>query len=179
MIPNWVPFFGGTSDTSEPSTGESDESSVEYDGAQTPLDSLADSHQSLVAPENVVERASGVEMGERWRQTLWVAEYPDEPIDGLFETLYSTGETRETDISIHLDPRDTHSTLNELENRIEPGSRPRVPHRETPGWGTRRSERSEDYQALYDVLRNTSMRAFDVSMYLSARGERGARLSMA
>jgi len=113
MIPNWVPFFGGTSDTSEPSTGESDESSVEYDGAQTPLDSLADSHQSLVAPENVVERASGVEMGERWRQTLWVAEYPDEPIDGLFETLYSTGETRETDISIHLDPRDTHSTLNE------------------------------------------------------------------
>jgi len=114
MIPT-KPFFGGTSDTSEPSTGESDESSVEYDGAQTPPRFARRFTPESVAPENVVERASGVEMGERWRQTLWVAEYPDEPIDGLFETLYSTGETRETDISIHLDPRDTHSTLNELE----------------------------------------------------------------
>jgi len=176
MIPNWVPFFGGTSDTSEPSTGESDESSVEYDGAQTPLDSLADSHQSLVAPENVVERASGVEMGERWRQTLWVAEYPDEPIDGLFETLYSTGETRETDISIHLDPRDTHSTLNELENRIESLEADHEYLTEKHRAGARGVRKDlEDYQALYDVLRNTSMRAFDVSMYLSARGERGER----
>jgi len=29
----------------------------------------------------------------------------------------------------------------------------------------------QDYQELYDVLRNTSIEAFDVSMYLTERGE--------
>jgi len=118
-----------------------------------------------------------VSVGDRRCGSL---EYPDEPIDGLFETLYSTGETRETDISIHLDPRETHSTLNELENRIESLEADHEYLTEKHRAGARGVRKDlEDYQALYDVLRNTSMRAFDVSMYLSARGERGARLSMA
>jgi hypothetical protein len=34
-----------------------------------------------------------------------------------------------------------------------------------------------DYRDLYDVLRNTSMKAFDVSMYLTARGDRPDELN--
>lgn len=176
MIPDWVPFIGsrGTGAADGDEKGESEQSSAEYAGIERPLDSLADSHQSLIAPESVVEHSNGVETGERWRRTLWVAEYPDEPMDGLFESLYATGETRETDISIHLDPRGTHSTLNELENRIESLEADHEYLTEKHRAGARGVRKDlEDYQALYDVLRNTPMRAFDVSMYLSARGERG------
>ncbi|MFD1568953.1 transfer complex protein, partial [Halolamina litorea] len=172
MIPDWVPFFGGDADDS--GEAESADPAVEYDAAQTPLDTLSDTHQRLIAPEHVVEHANGVETGEHWRRTLWAAEYPDEPMDGLFETLYATGETRETDLSIHLDPRDTHSTLNELENRIESLTADHEYLAEKHRAGARGVRKDlEDYQALYDVLRNSPMRAFDVSMYLSARGEQG------
>lgn len=177
MIPDWVPFLGGrgTDSFDDDGDADSDASTTAYAGAETPLGTLGESHRSLIAPEHVVEHSNGVETGERWRRTLWVAEYPDEPMDGLFESLYATGDTRETDLSIHLDPRDTHSTLNELENRIESLEADHEYLTEKHRAGARGVRKDlEDYQALYDVLRNTPTRAFDVSMYLSARGDRGA-----
>lgn len=145
---------------------------VEYAPTDSDLDDVADSHQGLVAPESVVEHPSVVELGDTWARTLWVAEYPDEPMDGLFEQLYASGDTRNTDISIHLEPRDTHATLNALENRIESLEADYEVLSEKRRAGARGVRKDlEDYQALYDVLRNTSMRAFDASMYLTARGE--------
>ena len=175
MIPNWVPFLGsrGTDSTGGNTGDEATQSAAKDDGVATPLQTLSESHQRLVAPESVVEHANRVDTGERVRRTLWVAEYPDEPMDGLFETLYATGETRETDISIHLDPRETHSTLTELENRIESLEADHEYLHEKHRAGARGVRKDlEDYQALYDVLRNTPMRAFDVSMYLSTRSDR-------
>jgi hypothetical protein len=75
-------------------------------------------HQGLVAPDSIEEHANAVRIGDSLARTQWVAEYPDAPTDGLFETLYSTSESRETDISIHVDPRNTERTLNALENKI-------------------------------------------------------------
>jgi hypothetical protein len=128
-------------------------------------------HQTVLTPGSLDVKPSGVQTGRRWTQSFWVGEFPDSPPDGLFEQLYATGESRETDISLHLTPRDTHATLDSLENKIEDleadfeylSSKRRAGAR-----GVRKD--LEDYQELYDVLRNTPMKAFDVSMYLTARG---------
>jgi len=58
-------------------------------------------------------------VGESWARTLWVGEFPDEPQDGLFEALYASPESRTTDISLHIQPRETEATLSALENQLE------------------------------------------------------------
>jgi hypothetical protein len=136
------------------------------------LPAPGDAHQSILAPSTVTEHANGVETGRTWTQSLWVAGYPDEPSDGCLEGLYATSDTRRTDISINLDPRETHATLDSLENRIEDLQADLDYLTDKQRAGARGVQKDlEDYQALYDVLRNTPTRAFDASMFLTVRGE--------
>jgi hypothetical protein len=138
-----------------------------------PPRSVSEQYRRLVAPSALECRPSAVHAGTEWTQTLWIGEFPDMPSDGLFERLYATAETRRTDITIHLEPRDTRSTLDGLENQIEGleadfeflASRRRA--------GARGIKKDlNDHRDLYDVLRNTPMKAFDVSMYLTTRHDR-------
>jgi hypothetical protein len=101
-----------------------------------------------------------------------VGEYPDAPLDGFLERLYSAGDTRRTDLSIHISPRDTRSTLDALENKIEDLEADEEYLAEKRRAGVRGVTKDrEDYQQMYDVLRNTPMKAFDTSMYLTIRGD--------
>ncbi|MFC7076810.1 VirB4 family type IV secretion system protein [Haloarcula halophila] len=170
MIPSWLAFWRReTDETAEQS--EADDAIVAYEPTGTALDSTADVHQTLVTPSSIEEVPNAVRTGDTWARTLWVGGYPDTPQNGLFETLYSTAETRTTDISIHLDPRDTHQTLDSLENRIEDLEADFEYLSEKRRAGARGVEKDlHDYRQLYDTLRNTSMRAFDTSMYLTVRG---------
>ena len=129
-------------------------------------------HGRVVGPDGVERRPNAVRAGRDWTRTFWVAEFPDTPVDGLFETLYATGETRRTDISIHLRPRDTQATLDALENRMEGLEADFEYLADKRRAGARGVKKDlNDYRDLYDVLRNTPMKAFDVSMYLTARGD--------
>ncbi|WP_436926217.1 VirB4 family type IV secretion system protein [Halosimplex amylolyticum] len=162
--------------TSETGGGAAAGVSVDYDpssvngGGDTP--SVPDIHQTVVTPSSIERKPNAVRTGEQWTRTLWVGEYPDTPMDGLFETLYSTADTRRTDISLHISPRDTNATLDTLENTIEDLQADREYLEEKRRAGARGVEKDiQDYQALYDALRNTSMSAFDVSMYLAVQGD--------
>ncbi|WP_226023579.1 VirB4 family type IV secretion system protein [Halomicrobium salinisoli] len=155
-----------------PDDGTDDRITVSYDGSTAPLDDQASIHQSIVSPDAIEHTPTAVRTGDQWAQTLWVAGFPDAPVDGIFEQLYSTAETRQTDITIHVDPRDTQATLESLENRIEDLQADEEYLTEKRRAGARGVRKDlQDYQALYDVLRNTSMQAFDVSMYLTVRGD--------
>ncbi|WP_256545678.1 VirB4 family type IV secretion system protein [Halobellus inordinatus] len=182
MIREWIPFWD--SDSSEEPIAESergdsaltDEAPAGVSVAYTPegddLGTIPDIHQTVLSPSSIERTPSAVATGETWARTLWIGEYPDAPVDGLFETLYSTAETRNTDISIHLDPRDTNRTLDSLENQIEDLEADHEYLAEKHRAGARGVRKDlEDYQAMYDVLRNTSMKAFDTSMYLTVRGD--------
>ncbi|WP_435320281.1 VirB4 family type IV secretion system protein [Haloarchaeobius sp. TZWSO28] len=143
----------------------------EYTGSDRDLGDQSTVHQTLVGPDSLERHPNSVRTGDRWRRTLWMGEFPDAPVDGLFESLYATPETRETDISMHIDPRDTARTLDALENKIEDLEADFEYLTERHRAGARGVRKDlEDYQDLYDVLRNTSMEAFDVSMYLSLHG---------
>lgn len=171
MTWDWLPFGGGQK-TDEGSSDE--EPSFEVVGRESDreLDTPEEIHQSLVAPSEIERAPTAVRTGERWTRTRWIGQFPDAPRDGLFENLYSTAETRTTDISLHITPRDTEATLDSLENKIEDLEAEMEYLSEKRRAGARGvSKDLQDYQELYDVLRNTSMEAFDVSMYLTERGE--------
>jgi len=151
--------------------------SVEYDGSDTPVPEVPDIHQTVVTPSSIERKHNAVRTGNQWTRTLWVGEYPDLPREGLFESLYSTAETRRTDISLHLTPRDTNSTLDSLENKIEDLQADLEYLEEKRRAGARGVQKDlDDYQDQYDALRNTSMTAFDVSMYLSVQADERADL---
>ncbi|QLH81293.1 VirB4 family type IV secretion system protein [Halosimplex pelagicum] len=150
--------------------------SVDYDPSSSNGDvgvpDVSDIHQTVVTPSSIEREPNVVRTGDQWAQTLWVGEYPDTPMDGLFESLYSTADTRRTDISLHISPRDTTATLDTLENTIEDLQADREYLEEKRRAGARGIEKDiQDFQALYDALRNTSMSAFDVSMYLAVQGD--------
>ncbi|WP_435349182.1 VirB4 family type IV secretion system protein [Haloarchaeobius sp. HRN-SO-5] len=171
MIRRFLGKIRSTTDDSEDADVES-EATSEYPGSESPLDSIPDIHRTLVSPDCIEEEPNAVRTGEQWARTQWVAEFPDAPTDGLFETLYATSETRETDVSIHVDPRDTERTLNVLENKLETLEADYEYLSERHRAGARGIRKDlEDYRDLYDVLRNTPMTAFDVSMYLTTRSE--------
>jgi hypothetical protein len=160
-----------TAATDSQSTGSKD-IDVQYDSAQRPLKSVDSAQQSLLTPDAIEEHATTVELGDAWTQTFWMAGYPDTPADGLFEHLYSSADTRQSDISIHLDPRDTDATLDAIENQIESLDADVEYLSEKRRAGARGLAKDlEDYRDLYDVLRNTATRAFDVSMFLTARAD--------
>jgi len=159
-------LFGGMEDVTSALTPEPDEES---------LSGVGDSHRTLVAPSNLECTPQGIRMDDREVSCLWVGEYPDAPSDGFLETLYSAPETRETDVSIHLTPRDTRATLDSLENQIEDLEADHQQLTEKHRANSQGVKRDlEDHRDMYDALRNTSMRAFDVSTYLTVRGESGA-----
>ena len=152
------------------------EPSTAVDDADLP--SVPEIHQTVVTPSNIEREPNAVRTGGQWARTLWVGEFPDTPMDGLFETLYSTAATRRTDITLHIAPRDTNATLDTLENKIEDLEADREYLEEKRRAGARGVAKDlEDYQALYDALRNTSMLAFDVSMYLAVQGDSPSELN--
>jgi len=174
MTWDWLPFGGNSEagDEEEPPTDSEPSFEVVDRESDQALDTPESIHQSLVAPSELERTPTAVRTGERWARTQWIGQFPDAPRDGLFENLYSTAETRTTDISLHITPRDTEATLDSLENKIEDLEAEMEYLSEKRRAGARGvSKDLQDYQELYDMLRNTSMEAFDVSMYLTERGE--------
>jgi hypothetical protein len=158
-----APDAGITTDVPEDVT-------VAYTADSDPPDSGQTRQRRVIAPSSITSRPGAVRAGTDWTQTLWVGGFPDMPTDGLFETLYATPEARRTDISIYIEPRDTRATLDGLENQIEDLEADFEYLADRRRAGARGVKKDlNDHRDLYDVLRNTSMQAFDVAMYLTTR----------
>jgi len=163
MIRDYLPFWND---------GTDDEADEQHENKDLDVDPAVRAHREAIAPTDVEWKPNAVRTDDAWARTLWVAEYPDAPIDGFLESIYSGTETRRTDVSIHIDPRDTPRTLDALENKIEDLEADREYLAERRRAGSRGVAKDvEDYQRMYDVLRNTPMQAFDTSMYLTLHGE--------
>ncbi|CDK39187.1 VirB4 family type IV secretion system protein [Halorubrum sp. AJ67] len=186
MIRNLLPFTGSnnseangddeattdeTPDDQDTVGGES-QLTVTYESDGEAVDGIPEIHQTVVSPSSIERTPSALRTDDQWAQSLWVGEYPDAPMDGFLEKLYAAAETQQTDISIHIDPRDTRETLDSLENKIEDLEADYEYLTEKHRASARGVEKDlEDHQEMYDVLRNTTMQAFDISTYLTVRGD--------
>lgn len=145
---------------------------VEPELSTSSLARTPDIHQTVLTPSSIEDRPSTVCTGDTVTQTFWISEYPEFPQPGFLERLYSAPATRATDIAIHIEPRATQATLAALENQIE-GLEADFEYLKQKHRANARGVKHDldDYRGLYDTLRKTATRAFDVSMYLTARGE--------
>ena len=186
MIRNLLPFIGsnsseasGNDETTADETpdeqdtvGDESQFTVTYESGGEAVDGIPEIHQTVVSPSSIERTPSALRTDDQWAQSLWVGEYPDAPMNGFLEKLYAAAETQQTDISIHIDPRDTRETLDSLENKIEDLEADYEYLTEKHRASARGVEKDlEDHQEMYDVLRNTTMQAFDVSTYLTVRGD--------
>ena len=186
MIRNLLPFIGsnsseasGNDETTTDETpdeqdtvGDESQFTVTYESGGEAVDGIPEIHQTVVSPSSIERTPSALRTDDQWAQSLWVGEYPDAPMNGFLEKLYAAAETQQTDISIHIDPRDTRETLDSLENKIEDLEADYEYLTEKHRASARGVEKDlEDHQEMYDVLRNTTMQAFDVSTYLTVRGD--------
>ena len=146
--------------------------SVDYESPADEPGTIPEIHRTLVAPSDITRTPAAVRTGDRWTKAIWAGEYPDVPMDGFFEKLYAAAETSDTDIAVHIDPRDTRETLDTLETRIKDLQADHEYLTEKHRASARGVEKDlTDHEEIYDVPRNTPMEAFDVSTYFAVRGD--------
>lgn len=75
-------------------------------------------HKGILAPSNIEWHENYcVINGDTYVQTMWLEAFPEQPSDGFLErVLLETGEG--VDVSVHLDPFDTSSATDALEDWI-------------------------------------------------------------
>ncbi|MFP4174925.1 MAG: VirB4 family type IV secretion system protein, partial [Halobacteriales archaeon] len=132
-------------------------------------DDVAETHKSLIAPSEAVFERNFAKLGERWTRTMWAEGYPDQPTNGFLERLF-TEPGVETDVAIHVEPRDTRRAQEELKDRVGTLEAEYERKRERRDVGARGVQKDlEDAEEMYDVVRNTPTEVFDVSTYVTVR----------
>ena len=132
-------------------------------------DDVEEMHKSLVAPSEAVFERNAAKLGTRWSKSMWAEGYPDQPVNGFLERLF-TEPGVETDVSIHVEPRDTLRAQEELKDRVgtlEAEYERKRERRDVDARGVQKD--LEDAEEMYDVVRNTPTEVFDVSTYVTVR----------
>jgi len=100
---------------------------------------------------------------------MWAEGYPDQPTNGFLERLF-TEPGVETDVAIHVEPRDTRRAQDELKDRVGTLEAEYERKRERRDVDARGIQKDlEDAEEMYDVVRNTPTEVFDVSTYVTVR----------
>ena len=134
-------------------------------------DEVAALHRGVIAPQDAVFERDRARLGRSWVKSLWAEGYPDQPADGFLERLF-TEPGVDTDVAIHVEPRDTRIAQEELKDRVgtlQAEYERKQERRDVDARGIQKD--LEDAEQMYDVLRNTPTEIFDVSMYVNVRGD--------
>jgi len=141
----------------------------EEEEEESVTDDIEETHKSLVAPTEAVFEPNAAKLGSRWVKSMWAEGYPDQPVNGFLERLF-TEPGVDTDVSIHVEPRDTRRAQNELKDRVGTLEAEYERKRERHDVDARGVQKDlEDAEEMYDVVRNTPTEVFDVSMYVNVR----------
>jgi hypothetical protein len=133
---------------------------------------ISELHSSLVAAPSITLTSKAAQVGERWVKTLVIVDFPDVAATGMLDRAIARVPDIDMDYSIHVKPRDPTRTIGELKNSIrdlkvkqaEKSERGDVTQIDT-------EQTLEDHQAIYSQLVGGTQQIFDVSIYLTVRGD--------
>lgn len=134
-------------------------------------------HRDMIAPTTFIEEDSYSRSGEDYVETLFILDWPDEPRPMfLEEILYQTPVN--TDISIHVSPREKNQAIDELERQLEKANA-QAGSGVTASSQQARQRRLQNTQRVYDALTDGNANLMEISMYITIRADDPEDLQLA
>jgi hypothetical protein len=148
---------------------EEEEENVEEGKATLDVPNTDRKHRDMIAPTTFIEEESYSRSGDDYVEVLFVLDWPDEP-DPMFleEILYQTPIN--TDISIHVSPREKNKAIDELDRQLEKANA-QAGSGVTATSQQARQRRLQNTQRVYDALTQGDANLHEISMYLTVRAD--------
>lgn len=155
------------------------ENAAEYDVPEEGdvLNDIEQLHQDFVAPSELEVKQETIKSGDQWVQTLYVNTWPETIRDGFLNSIFSDS-LFDSDISIHLDPRDQDTAKNQLQDRIG-AIEADLEERQKQGASAEArdiKQKLDITRQMYDLVSRHGMTLFDVSMYVNHRAANEGRV---
>lgn len=134
-------------------------------------------HRDMIAPTTFIEEDSYARSGDDYVEVLFVLDWPDEP-EPMFleEILYQTPIN--TDVSIHVSPREKNQAIDELERQLEKANA-QAGSGVTATSQQARQRRLQNTQRVYDALTQGDANLHEISAYITVRADEPEDLRLA
>lgn len=140
---------------------------------------ISEYHKNLIAPMRIDEEPTQVTVGEHKTRTIFINQWPDNPSIGFLEgALMDTDVVN--DVTIHMSPYRTEQALDDLEDDYRKAEA--LARGDSGGSLINKRDQERDYEQtrnVFEALRQTNAKLFDVSMYITLRGETDKELEVA
>lgn len=125
--------------------------------------------RDMISPTTFIEERDRVRSGGEFVQTLVILNWPDEP-KPLFlkELLFNT--PIQSEISIHVEPRDKTDALDDTEVKLEK-ARGKLGKGVTAASEQANQKRFNQTQRVYNQLENTDANLHEISAYITVRAD--------
>lgn len=126
-------------------------------------------YRDMIAPTTFIEESDYVRSGEDYVKVLFIMNWPDDA-DAMFmhNLLYSL--PIDSDISIHVSPRDKKDAVEELERELEKATA-QAKQGVTAASQQARQKRLQNTERVYNALKETDANLHEISMYIAVRAD--------
>lgn len=135
------------------------------------IDDISELHKGFIAPHNMKTGEQDViKSGNDWLQVLYIQEWPQSGDEGFMNRLF-TNASYDTDISIHIEPRQRQNALEQLESKEESIRAELEDIEKTGSESDVRDTKAkiQSVQQMYDLISQYGVSIFDVSFYIAHR----------
>jgi hypothetical protein len=153
----------------EPERGKEREKK-EQELENLPLPDLGEFHRDVLSPQGVEDFRTYTKVDNDYVRTYFINEWPD-TASNLFLTkaLYHTPVRN--DISIHIKPYSQEEAVSDLERVVQRTKSKTMNSGSSITQQSETNRKFEQAQRIYNIVKETPTGLFDVSMYVSVRGE--------
>lgn len=136
------------------------------------MDDITELHKGFIAPHNIKKDGETdlLKSGNDWVQVMYIQQWPQSGDEGYMNRLF-TNASYDTDVSIHIEPRERQQALLDLEDKEESIRAEMDDVEETGSRSDVRDTQAKlaSVQRMYDSISQYGVSMFDVSMYITHR----------
>lgn len=142
---------------------------------ESAIPKVEEHHKNLISPQVINEEASQLRFGEDHIRTIFINQWNDRPEVGFLEEMLM-GTNVVNDVSLHISPYRAEEAEKELEEDVKKARR--IVEGDDGSRFAQREKKKEYQQTLdlYKAFSNSDAKLFDVSMYITIRGDSEAEL---
>lgn len=134
------------------------------------VDPVEKIHRDFVAPEEIEVQKESMKSGDQWVQSVYINNWPEMVRDGFLNKIFQDA-VLDTDVTVHLRPRDNKTAKEQLQDRIG-AIEAELEERKKQGATAQARDietRLRMTEQMYDLVSRDGMTLFDVSMYINNR----------